>query len=257
MRIFIIGTGNAATAIGKAFVKAGHSVTGVYGRNRDRTTKLSGILKCKAYFGWNEIPRSSQVYLIAVKDDAIAEVARHLPALNGIVIHTSGTTPLSVLSRFSNHGVFYPVETMASSVSISFRKVPLCLEASNEKALKNLMTLASTVSEKIFVLESQQRLALHIAAVFTNNFTNHLLTIATEIINKEHLPVELLEHLAATTVKNAFINGPMASQTGPARRNDRVTINKHLSYLKFNDNFLKIYKMITEQIYDVHNKIKK
>ena len=257
MKIFIVGSGNVAFAMGKAFRKAGHNIRGVYGRNQANTVKLAKALSCKTYLQLQDLPLNGDLYLIAVKDDAISEISKKLPALKGLVVHTSGTVPLSVLSKFKKHGVFYPVETITATGKTSFRRVPICLEASGENEMKSLMKLANTISQKIYVLNSNQRMALHIAAVFTNNFSNYLLTIASSILNKEHLSVELLENLANSTIKNAFIKGPLSAQTGPARRNDTTTINNHLRYLRFNKNYKEAYQLMTRQIMDVHNKLKK
>jgi len=153
--------------------------------------------------------------------------------------------------------VIYPVETITGKLNLSFRNIPLCIEAESEITLQQLLRLASSISEKIFLLDSKERAKLHLAAVFTNNFTNHLLNIATGMLDKEKLPHELLKRLAETTVKNAFQLGPIAAQTGPAKRNDQHTIQKHLNELKADTQLYELYRLITKQITDVHNKSKK
>ncbi len=256
MKIFIIGTGNVATTLGSAIVAAGHKVTGVFGRNTERAKKLAEKLNSRAVFSLKDADKVSDIFLIAVNDNAIKDVAAKLPAVRGIVVHTSGSTHLNVLEKHKQSGVFYPVESITVKFPVSFRKVPVCLEASNEKTMKTLMAFASTLSEKLYVLSSEQRQTLHLAAVFTNNFTNHLLHAATGLLEKAHVPGELLQPLAVSTVKNAFNNGPLQSQTGPAVRNDTKTINRHLQMLQNNTPLFELYKLITGQIKETQSKKK-
>lgn len=254
MKVFIIGTGNVAKSLGAAIFKSGHKITGVLGRSEENAKVLAKKFKCASFTKADQIPHNSDFYLIAVKDDAIGSIVKSLPETKGIFLHTSGTVPLDIFKTKSKKGVLYPVDSITGKYNFSFKNVPICIEAGDESTLKKLLLFVRTLSNKIFLLNSPQRAKLHIAAVITNNFTNHLLGIATEIIDKEHLPHELLFKLAQTTLKNAFEHGPLQSQTGPAKRNDAATIRKHLDLLKANKDHVELYKLITRQITDVHNK---
>ncbi len=257
MKVFVIGTGNVATALGMAIQKAGHTITGVYGRSIVDAQKLASKLNSNSFSLISKIPQGSDIYLIAINDDAIAEVIKSMKHLNGIIAHTSGTTPLSSLEKFNNKGVFYPVQTIKKNNPKSFKKVPICLEASNEHSMKLLLELANSISSKIYILDSDQRAILHLAAVFTNNFTNHLLNISVKILENNHLPSSLIEPLALSTIQNAFTKGPYYSQTGPAVRNDKVTISKQLKMLKKIKGQHDIYKLLTNEIINVHKNSKK
>jgi len=257
MKVFIIGTGNVATALGSAVKKAGHQLTGVAGRDESKTSVLAAKLKCKAYSLSNKIPVNSDIYLVAIKDDAIAEAVRNMPSVKGIVAHTSGASPITLLKRFPAKGVFYPVETITKGHPKSFKKVPFCIEASDEKTFRKLMLFASTISSEIYSLDSTQRATLHVAAVFANNFTNYIFGIANDILAKQQLPSALLQTLAKSTVQNAFEKGAIQSQTGPAVRNDIKTIDKHLALLKDNKDYQQLYRILTGQIRNVHKKAKK
>lgn len=254
MKIFVIGTGNVASVLSRALLKAGHRISGVYSRTPVHADKLAGALKCKPFYRAEEIPDNLDLYLIAVKDDVIEKISALIPKTKGIVVHTSGSIPLNVLKKHVNSGVIYPVESISSARKISFKKVPFCLEASNETSLKKIFKLTSALSEHIYILNSRQRAALHLSAVFTNNFTNYLLTIAESILQKEGLPVELLYPLASSTINNAFNEDPAKAQTGPARRNDQVTIKNHLKYLKNNKEYSSLYKLLTRQIVSRYKK---
>jgi predicted short-subunit dehydrogenase-like oxidoreductase (DUF2520 family) len=254
MKVFIIGTGNVATALGRAVQKSGHQLTGVLGRDPAKASGLAKKLNCIFFTSANKIPVSSDVYLIAIKDDAIADVIKDLPPVKGIVAHTSGASPMNLLDKFANRGVCYPVETITMRNPRSFKKVPVCVEGSDEKTFRKLMLLANSISNEIYALDSHQRATLHVAAVFANNFTNYLFGIAADILNRDHLPASLLKTLAQSTVSNAFEKGSYNSQTGPAVRNDTKTINRHLKLLDNNKEYQKLYSLITSQIKSVHNK---
>lgn len=253
MKIFIIGTGNVATVFGKAFLKAGHEVCGVLGRNTPGTIALASKLRCRNFSDPLTIPRNCDLYLIAVSDNSIQEVAKSLPTLSKTVVHTSGSTPLSKLKKFKSSGVFYPVESINKSRTGSLKHVPLCLEAGNEKTMELLLRLAHSITDHVYLLDSRQRLSLHVAAVIANNFTNHLLYIAGQILQKEGLPPAILDQLVHTTINNAIQLGPAVAQTGPARRQDSVTIGKHLKFLNKNPDYRDLYELLTRLITDVYN----
>lgn len=256
MKVFIIGTGNVASALCKAVIDAGHVLTGIAGRDTEQTKRFSKKYKCST-FTFKEIPDKSDFFILAIKDDSIPEVAKMLPTLSGIVSHTSGTVELDILKKFPSRGVFYPVASITANHPRNFKKVPICIEGSDEKSFRLLMSLASSFSNEIYSLNSEQRAALHVAAVFANNFTNHILGIAFNILEKKNLPSELLNSLVLSTVKNTFSKGSYLAQTGPAVRNDEKTIARHLKFLQKNKEYKKLYEIITNQIISVHNKKRK
>ncbi len=258
MKVFIIGTGNVAAALGKAVISSGHELKGIAGRNAGQAKLLSDKLNCKSYLFPNEIPVNIDLYILAIKDDAIPEVVNQLPALKGIVAHTSGTASINVLKRFSSAGVFYPVASITPYRPRNFKKVPICIESSDERTFSRLMAFAGSLSGELYALDSEQRAALHVAAVFANNFANYILGIAENILLSQHLPPSLLKSLVKSTVDNNFSKGAYLSQTGPALRNDHKTIARHLKFLESNKDYKKLYEVITKQIIAVHkSKVKK
>ena len=257
MKILIAGTGNVAQALGKAFVRAGHTVIGVVGRNEQKTLQLARRLQSKPFFSFSKVPLSADLTVIAVKDDAIPVVAKLLPDLKGTVVHTSGTTDISVLKRFRKRGVLWPVETISTSGSIRFKNVPFVMESGDETSARRLMQLISSLSGVAYVLDSQQRRTLHLAAVMVNNFTNYLLTAAEDILQREELPKELLKKLAESTISNAFHSGARNVQTGPARRNDLKTMDLHLRYLSFHPDYAHLYRVLSSLIANVHKEPQK
>lgn len=252
MKVLIIGTGNVATALGKAFAAAGHQLTGVAGRDEIKTRKLAAKLKTTPFFSFSEVPLSADLTVIAVKDDAINLVASKLPKLKGVVIHTSGSTNISALKKFARRGVLWPVETISKSNRGKFKGVPFVIEGGDEKTTALLMQTVHSLSGETYVMDSERRQVMHMAAVIVNNFTNYLLTVAEDILQKESLPFEVLRKLSESTIENAFRTGAKASQTGPAARNDRKTLEQHLKLLSSSKDYSRLYSIISKMIARVH-----
>ena len=164
-------------------------------------------------------------------------------------MHTSGATSLDVLDAKNRKGVFYPLQTFSKNKEIDFSIVPLCLEAENTFDFRVLETVAKSISNAVFAINSDQRKALHVAAVFVNNFTNHLYHIGKEICGEHQVPFEILRPLIQETAEKINTLDPVDAQTGPAKRNDTNTIAAHLDYLT-NENQKNIYKLITQSIQD-------
>lgn len=224
--ILIIGNGNVATHLYNAFLKADQVVV----------TKISSR-------NLKSIP-IADVTIIAVSDDAISEVSSKIS--NSLVVHTSGSFSMENLKNTTNKGVFYMLQTFSKDKEIDFSKVPFCLEAENESDYKLLEILAKSIGKNIYNINSSQRKSLHIAAVFVNNFTNHLYKIGNDICNKSNVPFVILQPLIEETAEKIKTLSPEKAQTGPAIRNDKQTINNHLDLLDSHQQ--KIYKIITKSI---------
>lgn len=256
MNISIIGSGNVATQLGKAFQKAGHTIIQVISRNEKTGKELATKLKCIYSATYNGLKKNDNtIFLIAVKDAQIAEVANALNKTNSFVMHTSGSVGIEVLkTKFKNCGVFYPLQTIKKNRSINIKNVPVCVEASNLKTEQTLLQLAQSITTNIYFLNSEQRLYIHLAAVFANNFTNHLYLLAEQILKQNHLPFDLLKPLIEQTAKNVSAASPFEMQTGPAMRNDKITIEKHLKLLTNEKELHQLYKLLTDSIYKSHKK---
>ncbi|WP_026934936.1 Rossmann-like and DUF2520 domain-containing protein [Christiangramia echinicola] len=250
IKVVIIGAGNVAMHLYQSFSEEKQiDVIQVFNRNidhldfvKDPELKVSNIDNIK----------DADLYLIAIKDEAIEELATKLNVNNGIVIHTSGSQHMNALSRFDNFGVFYPLQTFSKNKSVDFKDIPICLEANSQKNLDILKHVASLVSEKNFEVNSEQRRALHVSAVFVNNFSNHLFALADDYCRENDLPFEILRPLIKETVSKIETLDPYSAQTGPALRNDQKTISAHLNLL--DEDRKKIYTILTESIQKLHGK---
>jgi predicted short-subunit dehydrogenase-like oxidoreductase (DUF2520 family) len=245
IRITLLGSGNVAQHLIKAFTKSETiEIVQVYSRKKENLASLIDFDKIVNDF---EELKEADLYIIAVSDKAIAEVSRQLPFQNRIVVHTSGAASLDVLDIKNRKGVFYPLQTFSKSKEIDFSAVPMCLEAENTFDFHVLETAAKSISNVVHAINSDQRKALHVAAVFVNNFTNHLYQIGHEICEEHQVPFEILKPLIQETAEKINTLDPIDAQTGPAKRNDLTTIEAHLDYLS-NENQKNIYKIITQSI---------
>jgi predicted short-subunit dehydrogenase-like oxidoreductase (DUF2520 family) len=245
IKITLIGSGNVAQHLIKAFAKSELvEIAQVFSRKKETLASLIEFDKIVDDF---QDLKEADLYIIAVTDNAITEVSVQLPFINQLVVHTSGTASIETLDDKNRKGVFYPLQTFSKNKDVDFSVIPICLEAENKFDFRVLDTVAKSISKAVFPINSEQRKALHVAAVFVNNFTNHLYQIGQEICEENKVPFEILKPLIQETADKINTLNPTDAQTGPAKRNDSTTIEAHLEYLT-NKNQKNIYKILTQSI---------
>ncbi len=247
VKVSIIGSGNVAqhliAALGKV---SGIELLSAFARNRQNLAHLLDPSQITDDF--NALG-DVDLYIIAVSDDAIAEVSQQLPFTGKLVAHTSGSLSIDVLDDRNRKAVFYPLQTFSKSKPVNFREIPICLESKNADDFKTLETVAHTISDTVFAIDSVQRKAMHVSAVFVNNFVNHLYKIGHDICNEHQIPFDILKPLIRETAQKVMVLDPEAAQTGPAKRRDQKTIAAHLELLT-NPNQKNIYQILTQSIQD-------
>jgi len=244
IKLVILGSGNVATHLVKAFLKTNHiQIVQVY--SRQITTDFFSTKKIETTQSLTNL-KDADLYIIAISDDSITKFSKQLKLKNKLVVHTSGSVAINDLKCNSRKGVFYPLQTISKKKKIKFSAIPICIEAENETDYKLLETIAKSISKKVYRINSEQRKNLHVAAVFVNNFVNHLYSIGNDICDKNNAPFEILEPLIKETANKIKQLSPKESQTGPAIRNDKNTISKHLNLLTKNQQ--KIYTLLTKSI---------
>lgn len=253
-KIAIIGTGNVAWHLGPALENAGHTITEVYSRDLHRAAQITGRLYATEPTEDLDFSESeAEIYIIAVSDHAIPSVADSiiLPE-DSILVHTSGSVALQALaySSASYTGIFYPLQSFSKSREIDFEDVPFLLESDDHEVLRKLKMLAKSLSPLQYVVRSKDRMALHVAAVFASNFTNHLLRISEEVMNRQGLDFEMLKPLIIEQISKSLQIGAKAAQTGPAVRGDISTLDLHYQFLNYNEQVAEIYKLISQDIID-------
>ncbi|MCX7743881.1 MAG: F420-dependent NADP oxidoreductase [Flavobacteriales bacterium] len=247
--ITIIGTGNVAWQLGKAIYQAGIPITQIFGRDATQAETLAIQLGTTSASTWQQLIPHQGIFILCVKDDAIAEVAASLLHQPYLLVHTSGAVSMSILESKAQHiGVFYPLQSLHRNRVVNWKEIPVCLEASSPEAINELSRLASHISDHVTILSSDERRWLHLAAVFVSNFTNFLYIQAETLCEEHGLSFDLLQPLILETAQRLKINSPHHWQTGPARRNDSQVINLHLQMLKDNPSLQHFYREFSESI---------
>ncbi len=254
MRVVIIGSGNVATVLGKRIVRAGHEVVEVWSRNLKPARELAVLLNTTVSKDIRSVA-PADLYILAVTDAAVQEISAQLNINNALVVHTAGSVSINSLETCSaNTGVLYPLQSIRKERDAMIR-IPLLIDGNNEYALGLLNEFASSISNDVRVINDEQRLHLHVAAVILNNFSNHLYTLATDYCGKSNIDFSLLLPLITETGERLTDMNARDVQTGPAVRKDTVTINRHLSLLEEEPDLREIYTLFTEKIisyYGVH-----
>jgi len=254
MRITIIGSGNVATHLAAAFKNAGHIIVQVYSRNLQNASLLAYHVRAEASDSLNNINQETDLFAIAVKDDAIETVTSLLVKHQKLIVHTSGATNLQTLLNLTpNAGVFYPLQTFSKTKEVNFNTVPVCIEGGNEQIASTLNELAYTVTQNVYRISSAERKILHLAAVFACNFPNYLYYLAQQLLADQQLPFDLLRPLILETAEKVQEQFPAAMQTGPAVRNDEKTMDTHLQLLHEKPELQQLYRVLSQGIIKMDN----
>ncbi|WNH09772.1 Rossmann-like and DUF2520 domain-containing protein [Thalassobellus suaedae] len=251
--VVILGAGNVATHLFKAFNKADNIIVNqwfnrnlksieAYKNKVDITDDLSTL-------------KDADIYILAVSDDAIAELSSQIPFENRLVVHTSGSVSVYDIDKKHKRGVFYPLQTFSKDAEMDFKNVPICLETINKECYATIKNLAVAIGSPKKRVNGDQRKILHLAAVFVNNFTNQLYRIGHEITESEGAEFDMLKPLILETAKKVQDLSPFKAQTGPGMRNDKKTIKKHLKLLK-EQHHKDIYELLTTSIQHTHGRKK-
>jgi predicted short-subunit dehydrogenase-like oxidoreductase (DUF2520 family) len=254
--IVLIGAGNLATQLALALVEKGIHVKQVYSRKIESASELAGKVNASFIDDLSQLVPEADLYIIAVKDSAIQEVLENLRLDDDrLIVHTAGSIPMSILEGFStNYGVFYPLQTFSKNRKVNFSDIPICIEANHPSNMMKLERLGKTLSSSINQINSDERKTLHLAAVFVNNFVNHLYAAGADILHDKKLDFDLLKPLIRETAEKIETLQPIDAQTGPARRNDQNTINAQLKMLQDKPELQKIYSFATESIFQLQQK---
>jgi predicted short-subunit dehydrogenase-like oxidoreductase (DUF2520 family) len=252
--VSFIGAGNVAWHLAPALDNTDFAVREVYSRNPAHAAALVDKLyeaEVKHSLDFSDSP--SSIFIIAVPDDAIQSVVQEIILPDeAILVHTSGSQPLSALgyAAIPGIGVFYPLQTFSKSKKVDFTDVPIFVESENPAAEKVLLAMAKAISKNVHQISSQERKAMHVAAVFASNFTNHMLLIAQQIMKENNLSFDWLKPLIAEMINKSISIGPEQAQTGPARRGDFEILDRHMEFLQHDEQRAEIYKVISQHIID-------
>ena len=249
----LIGAGRVGTVLGKALRARSWTFHQVFSRDMDKARALAEELGAEAVSSMSALRPGAGIYLLAVPDDAIAQVAAALPPetseRKAVVLHTSGSAALSVLDPLPLTGVFYPLQSFSMRTAPDWTVIPLVLEGSEPEVLRVQALLAADLGGPVYTLDSEARTWLHLAAVFANNFANHCFALAAGVLSARGLPPSLLGPLLLETARRAAASSnPAEEQTGPAQRGDRQTLERHLHLLEEQPELAGLYRDLSASI---------
>lgn len=249
-KIVILGAGNVATHITKALIKEGYNICQIYSRTIESARELG--LKTGVHYTNDiyEIYKEADIYLFALSDSAIGQLAKKIDFKNNpLIMHTAGAVSIDILEDYSkNYAVLYPLQTFSKGREIDFKNIPLCIDANNNKNLKQIEQIASHLSSKIYKMGDDERKQLHLAAVFACNFTNYMYSLAEDILKKKNIDFNIVKPLIEETASKVMDLSPKKAQTGPAIRNDKSTMLKHKELLGSDNDLKKLYTFISNNI---------
>lgn len=250
-KIGIIGSGNVSYTFSNILKNNGITPKYILIRNADKISEVESLFGVETVADY-DIISDCDLIIVAVNDDSIKDVAPNLKNFKGLVVHTSGTQTSSVLNCVENYGVLYPLQTLTKGFDVDFRKVPLLINASSSDNLSKLKTLANLFSDIVIECSDEDRSYIHMSAVYVSNFVNIMLQIGNKLLANKGLDVSVLKQLVCETVNKSFVLGPENALTGPAKRGDINTIDKHMSMLKDNVEEKQIYELLTNYILNKH-----
>jgi len=251
MRIALIGAGNLSTHLGISLLEKGNQVLQVYSRTLENARELGARLNCPFTDDLANLVSNADLFIIAVTDESIEFILANVNFGDSLVVHTAGGVSMDIFNPYCrNFGVLYPLQTFSKGKGADFNEIPFCIEANSEMNLAILKNLAGTISEKVNVINSVERIWIHLAAVFASNFVNHFYLIGELLLEDHHLDFDLLKPLIKEAANKAISNSPKTVQTGPAVRNDKTAVmNKHLEILSNYPEWERLYQLISENIY--------
>jgi predicted short-subunit dehydrogenase-like oxidoreductase (DUF2520 family) len=247
--IVMIGAGNVSTHISRHFLSAGHQISCIYSRSEESAQRLSGELGVPGTSNMEEVPLEADFFILCVPDHTVAEVAEQLRGRKGIWLHTAGALSIDVFQVIAKEfGVLYPLQSLSKDRNIQKGHIPFLVEASSPQVLERISALGHSISERVEEVDSYTRLKVHLAAVFANNFSNHMVHVAEQILKEANMDAGLLDLLLEETFHKLREMEPGSAQTGPAVRGDHETMNKHIELLKDHPEWEKLYTFISRDI---------
>ena len=246
--IILIGSGNVATHLGLKLSNF-YNISQVYSRQIKNANKLARLLEAEAINDIEEI-KKADLAIIAIKDSVVIDTLKKIKDIP--IIHTSGSLSINIFKdEFSSYGVLYPLQTFNQYVEVDLSSTPICIEANTKKMENMIIEIGSKISNNIIHMNSGQRKKLHIAAVFSCNFSNHMFAISEEILEKSNIDFSIMLPLIKQTISKLSDNKAKAVQTGPARRKDKKIIHDHIKNIDDQDVKI-IYEIISNHIINTY-----
>ncbi len=254
MNVVLLGSGNTATVLAKMIHAAGHTVLQVWSRDQLHAEELATQVHATGISSITDLNKEADLYIIAVTDKAIPELAAKLRLERKLIVHTAGSVSRDVLQTSSaNYGVIYPLQSLRKSMTI-LPPVPFLVDGNTDDIAALLHDFALSLSDKVQLANDETRLQMHLAAVMVSNFTNHLYALTEDYCRDRSLDFALLHPLIIEVACRLTQGNAVDMQTGPARRGDEETIKKHLLLLEIDEHLHDLYKELSESIRKLYRK---
>ena len=251
MKIALVGAGRVASCMGPRLKEAGHSIVAIYSRTLKNARELACKVGAPAFDNLEQLPRAD-VYLTMLSDDALLQLAPRIVKTcpDSLFLHTAGSIPMDIWKDAGavRYGVLYAMQTFSKGINIDWEQVPVFIEGSSSTELESIKKLALDLSPNVTPLSSKGRKKLHIAAVFTCNFSNHMYAISEQLLAEEGIPFSVMLPLVRETARKVETLSPVTAQTGPAVRGDRKVVSEHLELLRDHPEYAELYKLISTDI---------
>lgn len=248
MNVVLIGSGNAATVIGRELLRHGHRVLQVCSKTRANATALAQELHAVTIDSVAEVDSSADLYILAVSDAALPVVAAELPKIEGLVLHVSGTVSVHILKCTGNrYGVLWPMKMLRKTMQ-QLGKITLFVDGNSEETVAEVMAIGKQLGSMVARADDETRMKMHLLAALVSNFTNHLYHLAADYCTTENIDFALFYPLIEETARQVQSAHPKELQAGPAFRGDETTLQRHLALLKEDENLQKVYNILTRSI---------
>jgi predicted short-subunit dehydrogenase-like oxidoreductase (DUF2520 family) len=248
-KIALAGAGNVAWHLATELQNQGFVISGIWSRDYANAALLAENCASAAFQNLPDLAQVADLIIIAVPDKAIADTAGKIGEFEGVVVHTAGSVPMDIFKGIhKNYGILYPLQTFSKETSLNISEVPFFIEASSAETLLSIKKLALQLSDKVFETDSKNRMLVHVAAVFASNYANLMYVIGNELITSFNLQKEVLLPLITETASKAVAGDPYLLQTGPARRKDWPTVEKHIEALASFPEYAELYRILATLI---------
>ncbi|MBI9013723.1 MAG: DUF2520 domain-containing protein [Clostridiales bacterium] len=265
MKISFVGAGKVGTAIGK-YISRYYDVTSYYSKTDQSAQEAAAYVGCMWSSDLKQIIELADVVFITTGDNVIKEVADAISlidvSLNSkLFIHMSGALTSDELISLKDKGAkissLHPLQTFSS--------IDKAVEDLNDAYFsvegdESVISLVETLGNSYFVLSKDQKTKYHLSACIFSNYLVTLMNFGTKILNDIGIEsddgMKAMKPLIDATLSNIYMKGTEKSLTGPIKRGDTTTLNKHMSELEGLD--LEVYqllgKMTTERLIMDDNK---
>lgn len=251
MKVTLIGAGNLATQLGKSLKKAGVIISQVYSRTEDSARTLGELLEAEWLTDIKALRDEADIYIFSVKDSVLCELISEVCKSRGdkLFLHTAGSMSMSCFEgKALRYGVFYPMQTFSKTKDVDFERIPVFIEGNSIETEDVIRSLANKLTRRVIRLSSADRKYLHLAAVWTCNFTNYCYTVASDILGEHGIPFDVMLPLINETTEKIQKISPKEAQTGPAVRGDRNVMSKQLELMNGKEDLQELYKMLSKGI---------